>query len=93
MLTPLYIVQRRDEAETQLIEAEVASRRFDTTERCVTLFWRSIFCFMTAILIGITVYCYLQDSHAVIPLVTGPLGITTGIRSYTTGLRAKINQP
>lgn len=82
--------QRREEAEAELVEAEVAARRFDTTERRVTLVWRSIFCGITVVLIGITVYCYLDGSHGTIPLVTGPFGIATGLASYF-GPRPKVD--
>jgi hypothetical protein len=87
--SPPPAVQRREEAEAELVEAEVAARRFDTTERRVTLFWRSIFCCITVVLIGITVSCYLDGSHATIPFVTGPFGIATGLASYFGGPKSK----
>jgi hypothetical protein len=75
-------VQRREEIETDLMEAEVAARRFDTTERRVTLFWRSVFSCITVALIGISVYWCLEGSHSTLPFVTGPFGVFTGIASY-----------
>jgi hypothetical protein len=83
--------QRREEAEADLVEAEVVARRFDTTERLVTLFWRSFFCCITAVLIGITIYCYLDGWHTTIPLVTVPFGMATGLASYLLGPRTKVD--
>jgi hypothetical protein len=80
--SPPSATPRREEAETALIEAEVAARHFDTTERRVELVWRSIFFGITVILIGITVYCCLEGRHTTVPFVTGPFGIATGIASF-----------
>lgn len=88
---PLPAAQRREEAEADLLEAEVAARYFDTTERCVTLFWRSFFCCIATVLIGITVYCYLGSWHTAIPLVTVPSGMATGLASYLLRPRTKVD--
>lgn len=91
--TPVAISRRREEAEVELMEARVAARRFDTTERRVRLFWHSIFCFLTAVLIGTAVYCCLQGSQVTIPAVTGPLGIAAGIGSYVAWPNRKVDDP
>jgi hypothetical protein len=84
--------ERKQDIEAELLEAEVearqtenAARRFDITERQAALIWRSVFFCITVILIGITVYCYLDGSHKTIPLVTGPCGIGTAAASLGIG--------
>ncbi len=91
--------RRKQDAEVQLLEAEVeaqrtknAARRFDITERKWALCWRSIFLAITVVLIGLTVYSYLSGSHRTLPLVTGPSGLGTAAASFLMG-RSQQDRP
>jgi hypothetical protein len=70
--------QRREEAETELLEAEVAARRFDTIERRVSLVWRSVFCLVTIALL--------------VPLISGSASLATGLASHL-GVRREERLP
>jgi hypothetical protein len=77
-----------DEHEAALRQVEIEGKRLELTVRRVALFWLCVFLAIAVILIGITVYCYLDGSHKTIPRVTGPAGVTSAIMSYLLGRRA-----
>lgn len=78
-----------EEHQAALNKLDIEERKLDLKIRRIALFWLCVFLAIAAILIAITVWCYLEGSHETIPLVTGPLGIISGLLSALLGRKAR----
>ena len=89
--------QGEEEHNAAIRKIELEGRQFELAARRrafqVAIFWLCVFLTIAVVLIGITVWCYLDGSHTTIPLVTGPTGVITILISLLFGRRAKAAPP